>query len=461
MVGATGSGKTTHAEALSKSTGAIRVGTDRFRGKKLNEAVLETLQAGHDVIVNGTHPAKKRREDFAAIARQVGATTRCIYMNANKTTAAKRSSLASPKQRYTVAGKFFKEFNALGDECDEKEIVEVEPWNKANKANKTNKVNKKRNSPNAGVSQTSGPRKKPTTNTRKNTRGPVEPLEPPSAMLAERYDPTRHKGTFFASEKLDGIRALAVDRRLYTRSGNPIAAPSWFLNMIPMGTFDGELYIGRGQFDAVSSTVMKKVPVDSEWKRVQYRIFDDHASPHTFSKTQEHLMKRMMHLKNKETDVFPMCVDGPVRNRMINGQLVKQFRPPVCLVWQKLLSDPYSIQRYHNDVKYRGGEGLILRRDVPYSAGRGSAMLKVKSHMDEEARVIGVNTHADGKFKSFEVEFLTGPHKGVSFSLAVNSVNARSQIKLGDAVTVEFFEYTKSGKPRFPVFKGVRKNIKY
>ena len=127
MVGPTGSGKTRHAELLAKNTGAVRIGTDSYRGKKLNEAVAQALAAGQSVIVNGTHPKQSRRQDFADIARQYGAKTRCIRLDANKKTAAKRSQLASAAQRYTVAGKFFQNFEQLGTECDQKEIIAVDP----------------------------------------------------------------------------------------------------------------------------------------------------------------------------------------------------------------------------------------------------------------------------------------------------------------------------------------------
>ena len=625
MVGPTGSGKTRHAELLAKNTGAVRIGTDSYRGKKLNEAVAQALAAGQSVIVNGTHPKQSRRQDFADIARQYGAKTRCIRLDANKKTAAKRSRLASAAQRYTVAGKFFQNFEQLGTECDEKEIIPVDPivnnkrvnnkpslptttkrpsnltWSneqlraaqnlngrqhlfimmgpsgagkstyaqrlaaltgsvivssdvykssrpKIDKAVKEaltsgksvivnathpsrerreqlariarqsgiatrcihRDVNKKTaegrsklkdpivyfasskywkafeapgnecdkvyvvtnaNKKNSSKPTSSAPLKKtklvhntsgvntslgaPSLNTSLNTSvnttlgassaksnstkvnstmlaTPMPTLAAPMPMLAEKYDPRSHTGSFYASEKLDGIRALAVDGTLYTRAGNVIAAPSWFLRLIPPGTYDGELYAGRGQFNVVSSTVMKKKPVDDEWKRIQYRIFDDHASTTSYKNTLTALRKQL-----------PACDAGN----------------QVCVIDQRLVSNHNTISKFHQNVKNKGGEGLMLRRNVPYVKSRSTSILKVKSHIEQEAVVIGFNPKPDGSVKSFQMKFVNGQHVGVQFNLAVQSEAKKSQIKMGDILTVQFAEYTKTGKPRFPVFKGVRTNI--
>lgn len=612
MVGPTGSGKTRHAELLAKNTGAVKIGTDSYRGKKLNEAVAQALAAGQSVIVNGTHPKQSRRQDFADIARKYGAKTRCIRLDANKKTAAKRSRLASAAQRYTVAGKFFQNFEQLGTECDEKQIIPVDPivnnkpstkrplnatvaqsnltrsneltWSdeqlragqnlngrqhlfimmgpsgagkstyaqrlaaltgsvivssdvykssrpKIDKAvkealtsgksvivnathpskerreqlariarqsgiatrcihrdvnkktaerrsklkepivyfasskywkafeapgNECDKVyvitnaNKKKNSftsssvplkktklvhntssvnTSSGASSVNTPSAK-SNSTKVNSTGYVG--IPPMPMLAEKYDSRTHSGSFYASEKLDGIRALAVDGTLYTRTGNVIAAPTWFLRLIPPGTYDGELYAGRGQFSVVSSTVMKKTPVDDEWKRIQYRIFDDHASTSSYKNTLNALRKKL-----------PACDAGN----------------QVCVIDQRLVSNHNTISKFHQNVKNKGGEGLMLRRNVPYVKSRSTSILKVKSHIEQEAVVVGFNPKPDGSVKSFQMKFVNGQHVGVQFNLAVQSEAKKSQIHIGDVITVQFAEYTKTGKPRFPVFKGVRRNI--
>lgn len=127
-------------------------------------------------------------------------------------------------------------------------------------------------------------------------------------QLADTYDAKKHGvAGWFLSEKLDGMRALwdgGVSRGkpcrevpwantekharfvvqptatgLWTRYGQPIHAPDWFLNQLPPCILDGELYAGRGMFQHVISVTKKHQPIDSEWKDIRYNAFD---SPNPF-----------------------------------------------------------------------------------------------------------------------------------------------------------------------------------
>src|SRR4051812_31408227 len=102
-------------------------------------------------------------------------------------------------------------------------------------------------------------------------------------MLAKDYDPLKFKveGSFM-SEKYDGVRALwlpftrgfqfsqvpwanrqrdskeYVCSGLWTRRGKTIQAPAWFLDSLPQTMpLDGELYLGRNQFEDTMSVVRK------------------------------------------------------------------------------------------------------------------------------------------------------------------------------------------------------------
>jgi DNA ligase-1 len=122
-------------------------------------------------------------------------------------------------------------------------------------------------------------------------------------QLAQNYNPIRHGiGGWFASEKLDGMRAYwdggisrgiltsqikyantAKDYRrltpvratgLWTRYAKPIAAPNWWLDLLPANVpLDGELYMGHGKFQELVSCV-KKLEPGPEWHSVCYMVFD-------------------------------------------------------------------------------------------------------------------------------------------------------------------------------------------
>jgi len=93
-------------------------------------------------------------------------------------------------------------------------------------------------------------------------------------MLAESYWSGQDVGGWLMSEKLDGVRAIWTGAELLSRNGNKFFAPEWFTAQLPKGVFlDGELFMGRGQFQKTVSAVRKKTAVDLEWSGVRYCVF--------------------------------------------------------------------------------------------------------------------------------------------------------------------------------------------
>lgn len=90
----------------------------------------------------------------------------------------------------------------------------------------------------------------------------------------ETYDPTH----LWISEKLDGVRAFWDGRQLWSRRGKVWNAPAWFLAQLPPDLpLDGELWIGRGQFEYTSGVCRSSRQDD--WERVQYMVFDTPGWP--------------------------------------------------------------------------------------------------------------------------------------------------------------------------------------
>jgi DNA ligase 1 len=88
---------------------------------------------------------------------------------------------------------------------------------------------------------------------------------------------------YLISEKYDGVRALWDGVTLRFRSGGLIPAPSWFTAKLPSTPLDGELWMGRGQFDALSGAVRQQQPDDALWRSIRYMVFDQPASAANFS----------------------------------------------------------------------------------------------------------------------------------------------------------------------------------
>src|SRR5690606_22702892 len=100
------------------------------------------------------------------------------------------------------------------------------------------------------------------------------PAIAPAPMLAVRMHDGIDVAAWLVSEKLDGGRARWDGRALWTRSGNRIDAPGWFTRGWPPQPIDGELWIGRGQFQQVSDLVRALQRDDDGWRPVRFMAFD-------------------------------------------------------------------------------------------------------------------------------------------------------------------------------------------
>lgn len=61
---------------------------------------------------------------------------------------------------------------------------------------------------------------------------------------------------------------------MYSRNGNRFFFPKFFTRGWPKSQMDGELFIDRGKFSETISAIKKSVPIDTEWQKVKYLVFD-------------------------------------------------------------------------------------------------------------------------------------------------------------------------------------------
>jgi DNA ligase-1 len=252
------------------------------------------------------------------------------------------------------------------------------------------------------------------------------PVEPPSLPLAEVYVGQVDPADYWISEKLDGVRAIWDGHALRFRSGEPIVAPAWFLDGLPAVSLDGELWLGRRSFDRLSGIVRKREPVDAEWRRVRYMIFELPGGAGTFSE----------------------------RIDRMRGIVTSTNVPWLGMVEQFRVADRTALERRLDTVVRAGGEGLVLHRaDAPWLTGRTTALLKLKAWLDAEARVVG---HVAGRGRlrgmlgALEVEAPDGRRFriGTGFTDRVR----RAPPPIGALVTYRYRELTATGLPRFASF---------
>jgi DNA ligase-1 len=228
---------------------------------------------------------------------------------------------------------------------------------------------------------------------------------------------------FLVSEKLDGVRALWDGRRLRFRSGIPVLAPRWFVERLPPESLDGELWMGRGTFEALCAAVRRGAAVDAEWRAIRYELFDLPGAPGPFAERARRL-----------------------------ATLVREAGfAALRAVAQQELADRQELQRVYAEVLRGGGEGLVLHHALaPWRAGRSDAVLKLKPVADAEAQVVahlpGRGKH-EGRLGALQVR----TPEGVEFLLGTGLTDAERERPpaIGSWVTYAFRGTTGQGVPRF------------
>ncbi len=256
--------------------------------------------------------------------------------------------------------------------------------------------------------------------------------EPPSsrmpwqAMLAIEAGPDTDPQGCLVSEKLDGVRALWDGQRLWFRSGLPIAAPPAFLAQLPSASLDGELWLGRAQFERLVGAVRRAKPDEQAWAGVRYMAFD---------------MPR---------------VPGPFVQRAATLAALGQTagRPAWGVVPQRRVATAAALKDWLAQVVAAQGEGLMLHRaDALWQGGRSDALLKLKPQFDAEAQVVahvaGQGRHA-GRLGALQVRTA----QGLEFKLGTGFSDAQREQppSLGSWVTYTYRGLTEAGVPRFAAF---------
>lgn len=195
---------------------------------------------------------------------------------------------------------------------------------------------------------------------------------------------------------------------LWSRYGNPIQAPDWFLDKLPPEPLDGELYAGRGHFQLTQSIVRRDDPNSGDWTKIKFVAF---GAP-TFGQVLQNGL-----IKNAN---FQRFIDVDICKRYIGDAFVTE--PYTYLEELDLLSDMFS---YHGSdvfsivdtyaienmdqldkllkcVVEKGGEGVMLREpDSIWYPKRRPFLLKVKPRYDAEATIVGFYAGEKGKTSQF------------------------------------------------------------
>lgn len=218
----------------------------------------------------------------------------------------------------------------------------------------------------------------------------------PSPMLAKKYEDTKKKidklETIAVQRKLNGNRCLVniVTGEMYSRKRKLIPHLKYVLNDILKYTkflkdkgvvwVDGELYAHGLSFNEVqkiirnAKTILEEAPKE-DTSRIMFNLYDYICPTNSgfFSKAQVLETERL--------------------SRKENNSLL-------TIVQTEFIS-PSELSSKHDKYVKEGYEGIMIRLDMPYEEGpsRANSLIKHKMFMDEEFKVIAINTEELNKSK--------------------------------------------------------------
>ncbi|QIR06104.1 DNA ligase [Salinivibrio costicola] len=231
---------------------------------------------------------------------------------------------------------------------------------------------------------------------------------------------------YWASEKLDGIRAYWTGTQFLTRQGNPIHAPEALIRTLPTTPLDGELWAGRGEFQTVLRTVLDDKPDPDAWQNVRFHAFDLPDEPGPFS----------------------------ARYAALKKIIANSASPFLALVKQTPVTDNDALQAQLIAINESGGEGLMLHHpDSLYLGDRVESLVKLKTYQEKDAIVVGM-TPGKGRLQGLMGALVVRLADGTEFRVGSGFSDAQraEPPEIGSTILVRHNGVTEKGIPRFARF---------
>ena len=251
----------------------------------------------------------------------------------------------------------------------------------------------------------------------------------------------------YMQPKLDGVRCIFTKDGAFSRTGKRFMNVKHIEEELqdlfkdrPWLILDGELYNHRlkDDFEKIISLVRKQKPTDedrSEARRLtQYHVYDY---------------------------IIPIGT-LPYKKRQDNLTCSDMYCPSIHYTETIRVATPAMIKVLHQKFLDKGYEGSIIRLNGEYEQKRSKNLLKVKDFSDSEAKITGF---VEGKGKRLGTigKFIAVDSQGMQFGMPVmdkfkylQDNFKEMQTWIGKIATFTYFEKTKRGSYRHPLFKAIR-----
>jgi len=280
-------------------------------------------------------------------------------------------------------------------------------------------------------------------------------------MLAHKFDNKRVDWSkpVFIQPKLDGVRCVFTKDGAFSRTGKKfmnlqhLFTPKMFsmFKQNPWLVLDGELYNHdlRDDFEKIISLVRKQKPTDDDRKEarklIQYHVYD-----YAFCNPNENKVD----LIESDMNRYGKRHDQLTRSNM--------YGKHIRYVPARGVHTLDKAKEIHNNFLEQGYEGSILRLDGAYKNGRSYDLMKFKDFSDTEATIVSW-VEGKGKRRGTIGKFIAVDSDGIKFGMPVMDkfVYLKKNFKamqdwVGKTATFTYFERTKAGSYRHPLFKAIR-----
>ena len=254
----------------------------------------------------------------------------------------------------------------------------------------------------------------------------------------------------FIQPKLDGVRCIFTKDGAYSRTGKQFhnlqhleLRLKGFFKLNPDVQLDGELYNHalRDDFEQIISLVRKQKPTDEDrlnaQKLIQYHVYDY---------------------------IVPFIGYEARLDWLLSNKVLWWGNVIIPVETHRVHKYEEAANMHHDGFLKQGYEGSILRLNGAYEQKRSYNLQKFKDFSDDEATIVGYEagkgkrTGTLGKFFMMDdngIEFGCPPGKGYNYKDLANILdNVHNYV--GKRATFTYFERTKAGNYRHPMFKCIR-----